>query len=425
MLAGIENGLAEVREALRQVAPAESLEACREDVRTLDRKIELIAETKPDSTALRPIEDAVSELKEIASHAATGEALTALAEELQTLGDRIDRFVIPATRSVDMLSSMDTRLQELATSINTRGPESEAASAQLILMVEALAEKIDKAETPANPVLDQITNQLSRLAVKFEASTTRLENLDSIERNMADLFARIEDLRTTTTGAAERAAKEAVEEVAKGMSGAAVANPAVDTLKTDIETLKNAHAQKDQRTQDTLEAVHDTLERLVDRLATVETDMRDELRTHDRAVRTFLASPRGRTQRRAASHRDAATRPVSARRLGDDHAPEPRSGAARCRAFRPIIRLSPAPARCALARTPHRPSVSRRRKRFSAPPSRAAKRTANRTSSRPPGGRPKPPPAWRRPGAGRPRRARLASRRSARLLRRSPAAGPS
>ena len=47
-------------------------------------------------------------------------------------------------------------------------------------------------------------------------------------------------------------------------------------LKRDLESLHINHVESDQRTHETLEAVHDTLERLVERLATVETGARTE-----------------------------------------------------------------------------------------------------------------------------------------------------
>ena len=48
----------------------------------------------------------------------------------------------------------------------------------------------------------------------------------------------------------------------------------VSALKRDIESLHVNQSESEQRTHETLEAVHDTLERLVERLATVETGIR-------------------------------------------------------------------------------------------------------------------------------------------------------
>jgi localization factor PodJL len=47
----------------------------------------------------------------------------------------------------------------------------------------------------------------------------------------------------------------------------------VSAFRRDLETLHAHQAETDQRTQETLEAVHDTLERLVERLASVETGL--------------------------------------------------------------------------------------------------------------------------------------------------------
>jgi localization factor PodJL len=283
-LANIERGLAEVRDALLQLTPAETLAAFRDDVRTLDRKIDAVA-AGSDSAALQHLEKAVSELREIASRAASGDALIALAEEVQTLGDKIDRIVIPLEPGADVLSSLDQRLAQLAASLEAQGAATGmAGTGNLVSFVEALADKIERMELARDsaPALDQIAAQLGRLSEKLDASGARLAHLDTIERGLSELFDQLEGLHAGALAAAQHAAKEAALEVSGASAGAGFE---VEGLKQDLSALRQNQAHSDRRSQDTLEAVHDTLERLVDRLAMVETEMRAAARVS--AARPF------------------------------------------------------------------------------------------------------------------------------------------
>jgi localization factor PodJL len=275
-LAGVERGLAELREALHGLAPAESLVEFREDVKTLDRKIAQIAAGGADSAALRQLEHSVAELRQIAARTASGEALIALAEEVQALGDKIERFVVPTDASSDILSGLDQRFQELAATFEARVAAAGSTDGhELVAVIEALADRIERVELARDsiPALDAIAAQLVRLSERLDAAGARLENLDAIERGLSNLFEQIEDLRANATAVAERAGKEAALEIAGTV---ATATFEVDALKHELDTLRAGQTQNERRTQNTLEAVHDTLERLVDRLAVVETEMRGD-----------------------------------------------------------------------------------------------------------------------------------------------------
>ncbi|MGD9846241.1 MAG: hypothetical protein AB7O60_00165 [Variibacter sp.] len=293
----IEGNLSDILQTLQHVAPAESLADFQKDVRALDSKIESIAQRgAADEGALRQVERAVAELREITAHAASDEALVSLAEEVQSLGDKIDRAMTPMARSADLMSRLETRLEDLTASINADMPERAATHDKIIQVVESLAERFERDGTSMTPpILDQITNQLARLAVKFEASSARLENLDTIEQALSDLFTRLDDIRITTAVSAENAARQAAfDAVSQASRSSDSSLSSLDSLKEEFETLRHESAASerrtrdtietvrhdqslsDRRTQDTLEAVHDTLERLVDRLAMIESDMRGE-----------------------------------------------------------------------------------------------------------------------------------------------------
>ena len=294
-LAGIERGLAELRDALQQLAPAESLVEFREDVKALDRKIDEVA-AGGDSTVLRQLQQSVAELRQIAARTASGEALIALAEEVQALGDKVERLVVPVGAGAEVLSGLDQRFQELAATFAARvaaaGAVGGPGSHDLVAVIEALAERVERVELARVdvPALDDIAAQLGRLTERLEASGARLDNLDAVERGLSDLYDHIETLHATAAAAAERAGKEAALQVAGASTNATFE---VQALKHEFETLRQDQVQNDRRTQETLEAVHGTLERLVDRLAMVETERRDQVPLPSAVVAAMASEPAG------------------------------------------------------------------------------------------------------------------------------------
>ncbi|MBX6425034.1 MAG: SEL1-like repeat protein [Variibacter sp.] len=287
-LSGIERTLNEVRDALTSMAPAESLAAFRDDVRALDRKIEQIgAQGFANTEGLSQVQRAVRELREIASRAATGEALDALAEKVQALGEKIERYAAPPTLGEDLLASLDRRFQALAVDLNARAPAPQGPAADdLVALIEALSKKIEALEIGREslPTLEAIVAHLARLADRMERSGTRLDQLDNIERSFTALLDRMDALRADTLKAAERVARDVASEYA---GPAALPDARVEALQQNLDALRQSQLQSERRTQDTLEAVHDTLERLVDRLAAIEAGLRGE-----GCARAAAAAPR-------------------------------------------------------------------------------------------------------------------------------------
>jgi localization factor PodJL len=286
--ADLRRGLTDIRETLYQLAPAESLEELRHEIRALDRKIEGMARASDDLTdqgaELRGLATAVAELREIVSHAATGDALIALAEEVQTIREQFDNLAAPAARKVAEVSDLlEQRFRELEERLETRGESLEAVPGQLVEVVEQLATRLEhvnleqRLDQDHAVVLDSIAGQITRLTDQIEATHSRIDSLDQFERGFRDLLGGMAELRAHTLEAAEQIARNAALEAA----GQAPTID-VDGLRGDLDTLRQTQVQSDRRTQDTLEAVHDTLERLVDRLAMVETRLHASAHTAPR-----------------------------------------------------------------------------------------------------------------------------------------------
>lgn len=248
-MAGLEHGLQEIRDALRTLTPAESLASVSDLIRALAHKIDGLAAGGADPSALRQVEAAVSKLREVAHGAASGEALSALATEVHAIAAKVDC----------LLSS------------DSYGPIGEDLSAR----IEALAQKLDGRRGEGGLLrLDHLEENINKLVERLEVSGTRSQNFEMIERSLGNLAVQIGEARVSAVEAAERAAKAVAREVA----GRAHDGSEFDELKRDLSELRIVQKASDQRTQTTLEAVHGTLEKLVNRLGSLESELREDVR---------------------------------------------------------------------------------------------------------------------------------------------------
>src|SRR5665213_1779753 len=88
-LGGIEHGLAEVRDALRELTPAESLVGFNDAVAGLAHKIDLIVAQK-DPATMAQLESAITTLREMSTHIASNETVRSLASQVQELGEKVE-----------------------------------------------------------------------------------------------------------------------------------------------------------------------------------------------------------------------------------------------------------------------------------------------------------------------------------------------
>ncbi len=344
-LAGIEQGLAEVRDALHGLTPAESLVGFNEAVAGLAYKIDLIVAQK-DPATLQQLEGTITTLRGMVDHIASNETVSQLAAEVQAMGEKIEQAGRAASGS-DALNNLDYRVTALADALAERAQNGGAVPPMLESLVQSLSDKIDMLQSSSgdNVAISHLEDRIVNLVEKLDASESRLGQLEAIERGLSDLLVHIEDMR----------AKQPAE------TPHADNVPMVDALKHDIA-----------RTQDSLEAVHGTLGLVVDRLAMIEKEFRGEGRAK-LSAEAAPAPPVGKLAVRAVS--DAPAEPPPAPPVTPLQMPEQPPQAA-------AEPLPPSPA----ARHPrHRRHSRRRRRRAAAPPPRCRS-----TPSRPPTSRSSP-----------------------------------
>jgi localization factor PodJL len=264
-LASIESALGEVVQAINAMTPAEGLGAFEHQVHALSAKLDGFAGSV-DVEAVHSLQSVIGEMRGFAEHVASAEGLAALRSDVHALADRIDRIAVAT--GAGTLESLSQRVEDLTRALDARGTDRVELPGNLESLVHALSDKLDR-HAPADrdqDGFDQLERQIMRLADKIEVADQRFTNIGAIERGISQLMEQVQAARADAVTAAERVARS----VASG--GGPGAGGEVTTLKRDLASLQANQSE----THDTLEAVHDTLERLVERLAMVETDIRTD-----------------------------------------------------------------------------------------------------------------------------------------------------
>jgi localization factor PodJL len=244
-LAGLERGLTEVREALRGLTPAESLVGFDQAVSALAQKVDMIV-AKDDPAALQQLETAIGALRGIVSHVASNETLTKVAEDVRALAAKVDHLAGSAA-SGEAISALDTRIETLTNALHASTEAGHAVPRELEKLLSGLIEKLEWVQLTHtdHAALAHLEDRIASLVQRFDASDARFGHLEAVERGIADLLVHIEQIR--------------------GTNGTGGLQPA------DVAEIK----QIEQRTQDSLEAVQGTVEHVVDRLAMIESGMRE------------------------------------------------------------------------------------------------------------------------------------------------------
>jgi len=366
VLGNIEHGLAEVRDALYQLTPAENLAGVGEVIHGLDQKIDYIVAQK-DPATMQQLEESIVTLRHVAEHIASDDAVGRIASDVAMLAEKIDRLAY-AGGAGDALTGLEQRIAALSDAIAARSQNGATVPPKLEALVGSLSDKIEKLQGSRgdNVAFGHLEDRIVKLVEKLDASDSRLTHLEAIERGLGDLLVHIEEMRAQKPSSGLRE------------NG----NGAVDALKQDIA-----------RTQNEIQAVHGTLGQVVDRLAMIEKGIlgghaAQPVRQHDDvpmpmpgklAVRAVAAEPLELTAVQQREHR-----------AQDDFAasiPSPPLAAAE--PAPPVVEARPAPA-------PQRPQPP-------APPPQPAKRPVMPRATSLPIDPDLPPDLPLEPGSGPPR----------------------
>jgi len=269
-IAGLERGLSEVRDALRSLTPAESLVGFDDAVKALSQKVDMIV-AKDDPAALQQLETAIGALRGIVSHVASNETLTKVAEDVRALAAKVDTLATTAASSQG-LSALENRIETLTNALSASAEAGQTVPRELEKLLSGLIEKLEWVQLTHtdHAALAHLEDRIAMLVQRFDTSDSRLGHLEAVERGIADLLVHIEQIRGSN-----------------GFGAPSRMPVAAGAIERDVAEIK----QSELRTQDSLEAVQGTVEQVVDRLAMIESGIRESTSHAAPASQISLAAP--------------------------------------------------------------------------------------------------------------------------------------
>src|SRR6476620_6200274 len=272
-LAGIESALGEIREVLRSLTPAEQLTGYDEAIRNLGAKLDLILRSNDDPSTVQQLESAIAALRGIVSNVASNDALARLAEDVHTLSAKVDQLP-RSDGSSDAFGMLEQRLAALTSTLETRQPPAANEHSEFLEnAVRSLSERLDRLpvgneNASAFAHLEQrVSYLLERLEASGDRSATPAVDLGRVEEGLHDILRSLERQHASLVALADsnRNAPDTAQPMDSGI---------VDLVKRELSDIRFSQSETDRRTQDSLETVHSTLGHVVDRLSTIEGDLR-------------------------------------------------------------------------------------------------------------------------------------------------------
>jgi len=276
-LAGIENALGEIREVLRSLTPAEQLTGYDEAIRNLGAKLDLILRSNDDPSTVQQLESAIAALRGIVANVASNDALARLADDVHTLSAKVDQLPRFDGNS-DAFGMLEQRLAALTSTLEARQPPAASEHSELLEnAVRSLSERLDRLPVGNDnaSAFAHLEQRVSYLLERLEASSNDRSSaapavdLGRVEEGLHDILRSLERQHASLVALADSnnrsSAETAVQPVDTGI---------VDLVKRELSDIRFSQSETDRRTQDSLETVHSTLGHVVDRLSTIEGDLR-------------------------------------------------------------------------------------------------------------------------------------------------------
>lgn len=304
-LGRIQNQTEEIRDLLSAAAAKPlAVERIEQQVATLSEKMD----RQPTLSARddEAFHAAADDIRAMLANPPGTALFDKIESRLEALTAKVDQAIDEAAGARKIAELSKRRFDDVQAQLAARLEENDSQASldvqSLEHLVRDLSTRIEAVRAPdaSGHAIEALQEQILRLSSRFERTDSELSALSAIERSMHELFAHLEDTRASVEISAARAAREA-------MTAALANGTAADPVSArEIADLKAIQEDADRRTHDTLNAVHETLEKVVDRLSLMENEAAAE-----RVARPVPAAP-FKPKDRA----DAQT--LNARRLSSD-----------------------------------------------------------------------------------------------------------
>ncbi len=267
-------------DAVTEKARSTAVEAVQEYSRGIEGQLEDIIEKLQSSSSVAPdtshlqgeIESLNQRFDDIKTEAASERDVQALRTAIEQLTSQIS-----TSPDLSPVTDFEQRFAELTERLEQNSGE-DGVSPQLsdldqrVQDLDARLQELMTGPQTGDSGNDVLVDQIASVADRLTATEQKLGHLDTIERSVAQLFESVEKNRMWAQEAAEEAAKQAVSHSLSGEPAGDQFAPSneLQALKDGLSAVKASAEISDQRNQETLGAVHDTLEQIIEKLTDLE-----------------------------------------------------------------------------------------------------------------------------------------------------------
>ena len=234
----------------------------------LTERIDELGRRLPDGERIESRLDAISaRIDGFLGNASPTDTIGELHKRFATLLERVEGISAAQSEPTNMLEGIKVEIAGIRREIVDQAqPKIDNIEAQ----IAELAHRLDLTaqSQPEGEVLAELEAQIAHLASELEQSMPRNATLKQVEENLARLQDHLCDNRQESVEAARLAARAAVHEMADVPADSEL----VCALKDDLEKIRAAAGEADQRSQQTLGSVHGMLARVVERLTRLENE---------------------------------------------------------------------------------------------------------------------------------------------------------
>ncbi|HHK73658.1 MAG TPA: hypothetical protein ENJ57_00685, partial [Rhizobiales bacterium] len=333
----VEKKVAQFSERMEHIRPVHedpAIQALKNDISRLESRVSQATEHYENDQRFQPLQDRMASLtqslEQIRSTVAPAEEVAELSGKIGSLAERLERTE-SSLSGLERVETLEDKLSGLAerldASLENTDPHPQISD--LDERVSTLAVQFENAlkKTGSAEALSRIEQQCDRLAERLDMAENRFGDLDRFEDRIGQLFKAMDQSRAAAIDAAEKAAEQAAEkaagkaieqfaasqeetlkelardaadQAAEKMSLAMKPQPATgmdeiysafQNLEQSVEDVRTNSDLIEKRTQDTLQAVHDSLETIVERLTSLESRPASETPSSPPWQETAAASP--------------------------------------------------------------------------------------------------------------------------------------
>ena len=219
-----------------------------------------------DVTALKEDMDSLGrEVERGGSDGASRREIQLLQGSLEKLSARFEELPIIGTER--RLSEMTRRISDMEIRGRALPQLSEVAQ-----KIEELEGRLAGAQSPsaAEQAFDQMFEQMRVFDDRLAGAEEKLHSVANIERSISQIFQALEDSRTDVHEVAEAAAKRVVLELQQNRMPEETQQPVLAALEAALDGMRQQNQRTEQQTQETFDALHETLEEIINRLSEVE-----------------------------------------------------------------------------------------------------------------------------------------------------------